>query len=86
MITGLLNKVKDNLSNLEVLFPFVKAVIIIIIIIIGSSDVKRHLTPLRGLNVPGHADCTLQLESSSHDSNNRHIASVNKLSDLTNSG
>ena len=85
MITGLLNEVKDNLSNLEVLFPFVKAVIIIIIII-GSSDVKRQLTPLRGLNVPGHADCTLQLESSSHDSNSRHIASVNKLSDLTNSG
>ena len=84
MITGLLNEVKDNLSNLEVLFPFVKAVIIIIII--GSSDVKRQLTPLRGLNVPGHADCTLQLESSSHDSNNRRIASVNKLSDLTNSG
>lgn len=85
MITGLLNEVKDNLSNSEVLFPFVKAVIIIIIII-GSSDIKRQLTPLRGLNVPGHADCTLQLESSSHDSNNRHIASVNKLSDLTNSG
>ena len=84
MMTGLLNEVKHNLSNLEVLFPFVKAVIIIIII--GSSDVKRQLTPPRGLNVPGHADCTLQLESSSHDSNNRYIASVNKLSDLTNSG
>ena len=85
MITGLLNEVKDNFSNLaKVLFPFVKAVIIIIII--GSSDVKRQLTPLRGLNVPGHADRTLQLESSSHDSNNRHIASVNKLSDLTTSG
>lgn len=83
MITGLLNEVKDNFSNLaKVLFSFVKAAIIIL----GSSKVKRQLTPLRGRNVPGHADRTLQLESSSHDSNNRHIASANKLTDLTTSG